>query len=158
MRVPIEGGAPEVVPGSDIPKEVFTAPDMIISPDGKRLASLVGPELEPENGGPILKIALVPLDAGPNSPVQLLDPDPRISGPAAFMPDGKAVVYPVREYGVDNLWLRPLDGSRRHQITNFQSDTIQNLHFSPDGKTLGVFQQHLESDVVLLRDMGSSSQ
>jgi DNA-binding winged helix-turn-helix (wHTH) protein/Tol biopolymer transport system component len=153
MRVPMEGGAPEVVPGLDISKRIFAGPDMTISPDGKRLAFLVG---GPENGGPISKIALVPLDAGPNSPVQFLDPDPRISGPAAFTPDGKAVIYPVREYGVDNLWLQPLDGSRRHQITYFQSDTIQNFHFSPDGKTLGVFQQHLESDAVLLHDTGAS--
>jgi hypothetical protein len=63
-------------------------------------------------------------------------------------------VYPIRENGVDNLWLQPLDGSRGHQITNFQSDVIRLFEFSPDGKTVGVFRQHTESDVVLLHDTG----
>jgi len=57
---------------------------------------------------------------------------------------------------VDNLWSQPLEGSSRRQITNFQADTIQNFQFSPDGKILGVFQQHLESEVVLLRDTSAS--
>jgi eukaryotic-like serine/threonine-protein kinase len=65
-------------------------------------------------------------------------------------------VYPIRESGVDNLWLQPLDGSRGRQITNFESDGIQNFRFSPDGKTLGVFREHTESDVVLLHDTSNS--
>jgi hypothetical protein len=60
--------------------------------------------------------------------------------------------------GADNLWLQPLDGSRGRQITNFKSDGISSFRFSPDGKTLGVMSSHGESDVVLLRDMGSSPQ
>jgi eukaryotic-like serine/threonine-protein kinase len=55
------------------------------------------------------------------------------------MPGGTAVVYPVRENGVDNLWLQPLDGSRGRQVTNFPSDQIQSFAFSPDGSALGVF-------------------
>ena len=102
------------------------------------------------------KIALVPLDAGPQPAVRLVDPDPRISGAAAFLPDGKAAVYSVRENGVDNLWLQPLDGSRSRQMTNFKSDTISTFRFSPDGKTIGVLRSHVESDVVLLRDAAPS--
>ena len=67
------------------------------------------------------------------------------------------MVYPIRENGVDNLWLQPLDGSRGHQITNFQADTIQVFQYSPDSKTLGVFLQHTESDVVLLHDTSDSA-
>src|ERR1700690_3372727 len=144
MRVPIAGGVPEVVPGSPIPELGFTGEDITISPDGKRLAFLVnGSEREPD----FPAIAMVPLEAPANAPAQLLEPDPRIAGAAAFTPDGKAVVYPIRENGVENLWLQPLDGSRSRQITNFQADQIQNFQFSPDGKTLAVFQQHRESDV-----------
>ncbi len=149
MRVPIAGGAAEVVPGSATPKLDFMGDDISISPDGKQVAFLVnGPERVSDSPA----IAMVPLDTAANSLPQLLEPDPRISGPAAFTPDSRAVVYPVRKNGVDNLWLHPLDGSRRKQITNFQSDQIQNFQFSPDGKTLAVFQQHQESDAVLLRD------
>jgi hypothetical protein len=65
-------------------------------------------------------------------------------------------LYPIRENGVDNLWLQPLDGSRGRQITAFETDVIENFRFSPDGKSLGVFREHDESDVVLLHDAGGS--
>jgi Tol biopolymer transport system component len=73
-----------------------------------------------------------------------------------FAPDGKSLVYVIRENGADNLWLQPVDGSRGRQITNFPSDRIQNYEYSPDGKSLGVMRSHTESDVVLLRDITSS--
>jgi eukaryotic-like serine/threonine-protein kinase len=151
MRVPIDGGSPEVVPGTVIPRTTDVGLGMALSPDGKRLTFLVV-----EFGKGVDKIELVPLDAGPKPLVQLLDPNPRISGFPDFMPDGSALVYPIVDNGVDNLWLQPLDGSRGHQITNFQSDGIQNFQFSPNGKTLGVLRNHTESDVVLLHDTGAS--
>ena len=90
--------------------------------------------------------------------MRLLDPDPRVRHNPRFTPDGNAVVYPIREDGVDNPWLQPLDGSRGRRITNLQSDAIHLFEFSPDGETLGVFRQHTESDVVLLHDTGGSPQ
>jgi eukaryotic-like serine/threonine-protein kinase len=151
LRVPIDGGSPEVVPGTVIPNAVFAATDMAISPDGKRLVFLAAGT---QQNNFVEKFALVPLDAGPKPPVQLLDPDPRVTSSPQFMPDGNAIVYPIRENGVENLRLQPLDGSRGRQITNFQSDAIQMFEFSPDGKTLGVLRSHTESDVVLLHDTG----
>ena len=104
------------------------------------------------------KIVLVPLDAGPKPQVKFLDPDPRFTSSPKFTPDGKALVYVIHEKGTDNLWLQPLDGSPGRQVTNFQGDAIQYYLFSPDGKTLGVMRTHIESDVVLLHDTGSSPQ
>ena len=75
-----------------------------------------------------------------------------------FAPDSKAVVYIIRENGAENLWIQPLDGSPGHTITNFQSDTIQNFEFSPDGKSLGILRSHTESDVVVLHDNGAAPQ
>ncbi len=46
-----------------------------------------------------------------NPITRIINPDQRISGAASFTPDGRALVYPVREAGVDNLWLQPLDAS-----------------------------------------------
>jgi len=155
MRVPIDGGTPEIVPGTAVPNSIFTNPGMGISRDGKRLAFLVTRMGASSSVG---KIVLVPLDAGPAPSVQLLDPDPRASQNPQFTPDGSALVYPIRESGVDNLWLQPLDGSRGRQITNFESDEIRNFRFSPNGKTMGVFREHTESDVVLLHDSGAASQ
>jgi len=54
--------------------------------------------------------------------------------------------------------LQPLDGSPGRQITQFQNDAIQFFLYSPDGKSLGVMRTHTESDVVLLRDTGSTVQ
>jgi serine/threonine protein kinase len=154
MRVPINGGTPEIVPGTIVAHTIFSSPGFAISRDGKWLAILLN-QIE-SNGPGTNKIALIPLDAGPSPAVRLLDPDSRVAQNPQFTPDGRAVVYPIRENGVDNLWLEPLDGSRGRQITNFESDEIQNFHYSPDGKTLGVFREHTESDVVLLHDTGDS--
>jgi eukaryotic-like serine/threonine-protein kinase len=153
MRVPVEGGTPEIVPGTIVANAIFVFPGFGMSPDGKWLTFLVN-RIDPN--GPVNKIVLVPLDAGPNPTVRLVDPDPRVTHNPGFTPAGNAIVYPIRENGVDNLWLQPLDGSRGRQITNFRSDTITIFQYSPDGKTLGVFRQHTESDVVLLHDTSDS--
>jgi Tol biopolymer transport system component len=89
-----------------------------------------------------------------NAITRIIKPDQRISGAASFTPDGRALIYPVREAGVDNLWLQPLDASASaaKRITNFTTDLIEAYHFSLDGKQLGVLQRHAVSDVVLLRD------
>ena len=147
-RVPIEGGTPEVIPGTNVPK-AFLDVGLDISPDGKLLAVRA---VENAKGVPVQHVLLVNLNAGQEPSRRILDPDPRITSEARFTPDSKAIVYPIREKGVDNLWLQPVDGSQGHQITNFKSDAIRHLEFSPAGKTLGVLCSHVESDVVLLRD------
>ncbi|HMD15369.1 MAG TPA: protein kinase [Terriglobales bacterium] len=154
-QVPIDGGTPEVVPGSALSSGLVAASGAVaVSPDGKLLAF-------PAFGTattPLRKVVLVPLHAGPKVQPQFLDPDPRIGSGLLFTPDGKAVVYTIYEPGTMNLWLQPLDGSPGRQITNFTTDAIQAAQFSPDGKTLGVMLTHFESDVVLLHDEGPSPQ
>jgi serine/threonine protein kinase len=151
-RVSIDGGKPEIVPGTALAAGFFHD-GLTISRDGKLLAFLTTLD---QNAKPH-KIAVVSLDAEPQSPTRFLEPDPRVAEAPQFTPGGEAVVYPVRENGVDNLWLQPLDGSRGRQITNFTSDTIPTFRFSPDGKSLGVIRSHVESDVVLLHDAGAAS-
>ena len=70
-----------------------------------------------------------------------------------FTPDGKAVVYVVREKGVDNLWARPLDGSPSRQLTHFTSESIYAFRYSQDGSKIAIEHGHVESDAVLLRDI-----
>jgi Tol biopolymer transport system component len=74
------------------------------------------------------------------------------SGLLHFSRDGKAVIYPSRETGVDNLWLQPLDGSKGKQITDFTSEHIFDFHWSFDGKQLAFVRGHTDADVVLIRD------
>ena len=152
MRVPVEGGKPESVPGTDIPGMFVSAAGVDISRDGKWLALSVEKN---DAAVPVPLIALVSLDTTTKPEVRMLTPDPRISQGPGFTPDGTALVYPILENGVENLWLQPLDGSRGRQITNFTTDALQEFEYSPDGKTLGVLERHVESDAVLLHDSGT---
>jgi serine/threonine protein kinase len=149
MRVALDGASkPEPVPGSVVPNS-FLAGGMTLSADGKMLAYVVEVvDAETQNGQE--KVAL--LDIGSSAP-RLVDVDPHISsGGLHFTPDGKGIAYPVRNNGVDNIWIQPLDGSARKQITNFTSEQITSFDWSPDGKSLGVLRSHSESDVVLLQE------
>jgi Tol biopolymer transport system component len=121
MRVPINRGTPEIVPGTIVPHTIFSSPGFAISGDGEWLAILLN---QIESNGPAKKIALVPLDAGPDPAVLFLDRDPRVALNPNFTPDGSALVYPIRENGADNLWLQPFAGSRGRQIATFKTDLI----------------------------------
>ncbi|MGA7290004.1 MAG: protein kinase, partial [Terriglobales bacterium] len=149
-RVPLDGSAKaEPIPGSEVPNAFQTGRGMGLSPDAKTLAYLIK-YLSPEKEEGTIKIALLDLATLKNP--RLLDANDHISGGPIFTPDGKSVAYPVRENGVDNIWIQPLDGTPGHPITNFTSEQIQSFHWSPDGKNLGILRGHIDSDVVLLQE------
>jgi len=153
-RVPLNGTAdgsfkPEPVAATAVAHGFHAGRGMGISPDGKTLAYMI--ELvTPETQNGIQKIALLNLET--MQPPRLIDPHSHISSGPQFTPNGKAIAYPVRENGVDNLWVEPLDGSAGRSITNFDSEQILSLAWSVDGKTLGVLRGHTDSDVVLLQE------
>ena len=158
-RVPIDGSAqPEVVPGSVIPNSIIGSSSIGLSPDGKSLAFIASLGTQGPSTSITQKIAVVPLDAGPEPHVRLVDPDPRMTLALGLAPDGKSLVYSIRANGVENLWLQPLDGSAGRQITNFPAEVIGNFNWSPDGKSLGMVRSHTESDVVLLRESSPAAQ
>ncbi len=149
-RVALDGSSkPEIVPASAVPHAFQAGRGMGISPDGKILAYLLE-FVNVESGLGTPKIALLDITK-PNSP-RLIAVNPHIAAGPRFTPDGKAVAYPVRENGVDNIWVEPLDGSPGHPITKFDSEQIQSFHWSPDGKDLGILRGHTDSDVVLLQE------
>jgi serine/threonine protein kinase len=152
LRVPIDGGVPDEVPGSH---DLFNYPGIGLSPDGKLVAFI---QFQKNANGAPARIVLLPVNGGPTPQAKFLDPDPRIVAEVQFTHDSKALVYVIREKGSQNLWLQPLDGSPGHQLTQFQGDEIQFYLYSPDGKSLGVIRTHREADVVLLRDTGSAAQ
>ena len=136
-RIPIDGGSPETV----VHKDVFY---FSLSPDGKSVASIELRELDHK---------LVRLDSTEGGQMTYHDFDQRaLPGQISFTPDGKAVAYLVRERGVDNLWLQPLDGGPYRQITHFNKDQILRFLFSPDGTKLGLERGAEESDAVLFHD------
>ena len=139
-RVPIEGGASQ-----SISKLPIDDSQLDVSPDG-RVAAFGTLE---HTGGHKERLAIVDTASGQ---ARLLDFDHNRWGLLRFSPDGKAVVYPARENGVDNLWLQPIDGSKGRQLTNFTSERIYDFHWSFDGKQLAIVRGHTDSDVVLIRD------
>jgi eukaryotic-like serine/threonine-protein kinase len=155
-RVPVEGGTPETLPGTPVPRAFVKGSRLSfpgVAPDGKSVALLI--ELGDKSLGQM--IAAIPLDAGPQPHVRLIDPNPAISDSPRFTPDGKALVYPITQSGVGNLWLQPLDGSAGRQLTNFKTDRIRSFRWSPDGKNIGVLCERVEGDVVLLRESGAKN-
>jgi eukaryotic-like serine/threonine-protein kinase len=138
-KVATTGGKPDSL-GSLLKLGTF----LEISPDDKLLLmlSLVAPP----------KSQFVLIDSQSGKLVRALDTDPRHGGFARFAPDGKAILYPITDNGVDNLVRQPLDGGKPQVITNFKSEQITDFHWSPDGKKLGLIRGHDDSDVVLIRE------
>ncbi|PYX31758.1 MAG: hypothetical protein DMG77_05230 [Acidobacteria bacterium] len=139
-RVSTDGGAPQAISALDISDSLFD-----VSPDGK-LAAFGTLEHSGEHRE---KLAVVATDSGQT---KLLDFERLRFGLLRFSHDGKAVVYPTRENGVDNLWLQPFDGSKGQAITDFKAERIRDFHWSFDGKQLAMVRGHTDSDIVLIRD------
>ncbi|MGC1415693.1 MAG: DUF5050 domain-containing protein, partial [Candidatus Acidiferrum sp.] len=136
-RISIDGGSPEII--------LATAQGQVdISPDGKTLVYFEVRELDHK-----LMLDTYSLD---DKKVAYHDIDSRATWPVAFAPDGKSVVYAIRDKGVSNLWMQPLDGSQSHQFTHFTSEAIEKFLFSKDGTKIAMQRGHVESDAVLLRD------
>lgn len=64
-------------------------------------------------------------------------------------------MYPIRDKGVDNLYLQPLDGGAARQLTNFTSLKIYSYQWSPDGKKLALVRGDSPSDLILIKDAKS---
>jgi len=105
-----------------------------------------------------LKLALVQVNSNSEMSPQLLDVDPRVSGLIQFTPHGDAIAYTVKDRGVDNVWIQPLDGSKRRLITHFSSGSIRSFHWSPNGKRLALVRLEFTSDVILFNDTGTQAQ
>ncbi len=141
MKVSIDGGQPE-----QVTKEFaeFNA-GFDLDLDGK--TSLLGTyDFKAQRP----TISLVSLDSG--QVLRRFEYDPRHQGQPRFSPDGKDIVYPVREKGVDNLWLQPRDGGPGRQLTNFGSLKIYSYQWSPDGKSLALVRGDSPSDLVLIQN------
>jgi eukaryotic-like serine/threonine-protein kinase len=139
-RVPIDGGTAQTVSKLPISDSQFD-----VSPDCKWAAFAT---LEHAEGHKDV-LVLVNTDS---RETKKLDFEKLRFGLIRFSQNGKAVIYPTRENGVDNLWLQPLDGSKGKQVTDFTSERIYDFHWSFDGKQLALVRGHTDSDVVLIRD------
>jgi|SRR5215472_13257318 len=142
-RVPLDGSG-KTEPVISTPHVFLNG--LNISPDGKRLIAAVH-----KTEGQQVRVKIAFLEIGSPGQEQWLDA-PRCSGGAQFAPDGKSVLYEIRENGVGNIWMQSVGGPAGHPITNFKSEQIWSFSLSPDGKSLGVLRGHHDSDVVLLKE------
>jgi len=136
-RVSLDGGSAETVLS---PANGITA----LSPDGKTLAGYEVRELDHK-----LMLKLYSID---DKNFTYHDIDQAAIWPFAFAPDGKALIYSVRQKGIVNLWLQPLDNSPSRQLTHFTSENINAVRISKDGSKIAIERGHEESDAVLIRD------
>jgi Tol biopolymer transport system component len=137
-RVSIEGGSPQTIVS-------FSLGHYALSPDGSQVASLEVRELDHK--------LMLRSDSTESHHMVYHDMDQRaLEAGLAFTPDGKAVVYIVREKGVDNLWAQSLDGSAAKPLSHFTADKILRFNYSPDGSQIAIERGESESDVVLLKD------
>jgi Tol biopolymer transport system component len=140
-RVPLDGGSPETV-------VKFAVGSFALSPDGKQIASFEVRELDHK--------LIVRIDSVETRQLTYGDMDQRaLPDQLAFAPDGKGIVYIVREKGVDNLWLQPLNGSLHKQLTHFKKDKTFRFAFSPDGSKIAIESGEVESDAVMLHDQSN---
>jgi Tol biopolymer transport system component len=140
MRVATDGGKSEQI------SDELAAGGFDISPDSKTVAFAAYGHL----GEHVETLTLLSVDS--NQILKTLAFEHPRSGPIRFLRDSKAVVYPFRHGGVDDLWLQPLDGSSGKQITDLKSEHIIDFHWSFEGNKVGVVRGHTDSDVVLIRD------
>ena len=139
-RVSIEGGTPETIVKASI--GMFA-----LSPDGKEVASLDVREFDHK--------LILRRDSTETQKMTYHDIDQRaLLDGLTYMPDGKSIVYKVRDKGVENLWVQPLDGGMYHQLTHFMKDRILRVVYSPDGTKVAIERGETESDAVLLHDTG----
>ncbi len=141
MKVPVDGGKPERI----FSGYAANAEGYDISRDGKT-AVLGTYDFKSQKPN----ITLVSVESG--NALRTFEYDPRHRGLLRFSPDGKGIVYPIREKGVDNLWMQPLDGGPGRQLTNFTALKIYSYQWSPDGKGLALVRGDSRTDLVLIQD------
>ncbi len=139
-KAPIDGGPARVI------SESPSVNSFDVSPDGTLAAF---PTLQ-HSGEHKEMLEVVETDAG--KAVKTLPFERPRFGLLHFSRDGKGVVYPTRDNGIDNLWLQPIDGSKGRQLTDFTAEQIFDFHWSFDGKQLALVRGHTDADVVLMRN------
>jgi Tol biopolymer transport system component/DNA-binding winged helix-turn-helix (wHTH) protein len=133
--ISIDGGEPRQLTKNDSGHPAF-------SPDGTLIACLYSEKADTKYG-----IAIIPATGGP--PVKTFPLPAGFSFPIKWMPDGKAIMYPLRRRGVGNLWVQPIEGGEPKQLTNFTSDLIHSYDISRDGQQFVFSRGTKSSDVVL---------
>jgi Tol biopolymer transport system component len=136
-----------------IPFEQHPSPFFDLSSDGQQILAIT--HIYGDNVGKSF-FTVMPFESGAAT-----KEIPFAGAPAsvASMPGGKSIAYTMRERGVENIWIQPLDGGPARQWTQFAlnretASSILSMAWSPDGKHLAIAHGTTRGDVVLLKDSG----
>jgi Tol biopolymer transport system component len=142
MRVPIEGGQPEVIYSND----ELSAFQPRLSPDGKRIAFVVYNVRTFDK-----RVLVAPFEDGriakPETSLEM-----NLMGQFFWSPDGKSLTASTTRGGTPNLWRLPIDGSAATPITEFKSGRILNFTWSANGKDLLIARGNTNNDLIMIRD------
>jgi serine/threonine protein kinase/Tol biopolymer transport system component len=138
FKVPLAGGEPV---------QLISEPAFLpsVSPDGKLLA-VAKRRLDP----PSFYLDVLPLTGGPSIGQFEIPVLSMSSNILVWAHDSKALMFIDSRDGIDNVWLQPLAGGKPRQLTNFSSDRIYGLDWSPDGKQLVTARGNSSKDLVLI--------
>ena len=92
-----------------------------------------------------------PRSGGPAVKALPIRPDEFEWTPLRWTRDNQAVGYIERQGNVANLWLQPVDGSPRRQITDFRGGLVLDFDWAPDGR-LALELGSTARDVFLVRE------
>jgi WD40 repeat protein len=138
-KVPIGGGEPVEV----VDRATSLAS---VSPDGSEVAcdyySGPNPEYSPSS------MAIFSMAGG--SPREVFSGTPLGGSPVFWAPDGKALLYGVRQHRIGNLWQQPLPGGKPVEVTGFVSGDVFAYAFSKDFRRVALARGEETSDIVLI--------
>jgi DNA-binding winged helix-turn-helix (wHTH) protein/Tol biopolymer transport system component len=140
MRVPIDGGEPVAV--AKIQGGIRDSP-LSVSPDGSFLAYSFSEGSQPRTGFAVLR-------ASDGRLVKLMDGARLGVLDIQWAPDGRALHYVSPEDKWADVWEQPLTGGKPRRITRFESGTMDDFHWSRDGRKLLVVWGPTSQDLVLL--------
>ena len=71
--------------------------------------------------------------------------------PLRWAPGNQAIGFVEKQEGTGNLWLQPVDGGQRRQLTHFQGGSVVDFDWSADGR-LAVEFSTVVREIFLVRE------
>jgi len=144
-KVSIDGGAPVQLTDYNTQAAEY-------SPDGNWIvATVFDDQVTPKRW----RNAIIPAAGG--APVKQFDRPNYAYQYARWTRDGRYLSYVGNPAIPSNIWLQPVAGGEPRKLTDFKTDMIFRHAWSRDGKTLTVVRGNRTTDVVLMKDTGSTA-